>query len=76
MSTQILSIIIPMYNEEASLPYLYDRLFQLGETLTNYQLEFLFVDDGSSDQSLQMVKELRKGDCTVSCRLLGFGGTL
>ena len=65
MSTQILSIIIPMYNEEASLPYLYDRLFQLGETFTNYQLEFLFVDDGSSDQSLQMVKELRKGDKRV-----------
>ena len=65
MSTQILSIIIPMYNEEASLPYLYDRLFQLGETLTNYQLEFLFVDDGRSDQSLQMVKELRKGDKRV-----------
>ena len=65
MSTQILSIIIPMYNEEASLPYLYHRLFQLGETLTNYQLEFLFVDDGSSDQSLQMVKELRKCDKRV-----------
>lgn len=65
MSTRILSIIIPMYNEEDSLPYLYNRLFQLGESLTNYKLEFLFVDDGSSDQSLKMVKELRKGDKRV-----------
>ena len=54
-----------MYNEEESLPYLYNRLFQLGEVLVNYKLEFLFVNDGSSDKSLEMVKELRTGDDRV-----------
>lgn len=65
MSAKVISIIIPMYNEEESLPYLYNRLFQLGEVLVNYKLEFLFVNDGSSDKSLEMVKELRTGDDRV-----------
>lgn len=54
-----------MYNEEESLPYLYDRLVRLGDKIENYKLEFLFVNDGSSDNSLKMVKELRKLDNRV-----------
>lgn len=49
---KMLSIIIPMYNEEESLPYLYKRLVNLREKLDNYELEFLFVNDGSKDNSL------------------------
>ena len=65
MSKEVLSIIIPMYNEEESLPYLYDRLVRLGDKIENYTLEFLFVNDGSSDNSLTMVKELREIDARV-----------
>ena len=65
MSKEVLSIIIPMYNEEESLPYLYDRLVRLGEKIEHYTLEFLFVNDGSSDNSLNMVKELREIDARV-----------
>ncbi len=54
-----------MYNEEESLPYLYDRLVRLGEKIEHYTLEFLFVNDGSSDNSLNMVKELREIDARV-----------
>lgn len=54
-----------MYNEEESLPYLYDRLVRLGEKIEHYTLEFLFVNDGSSDNSLTMVKELREIDARV-----------
>lgn len=61
-----LSIIIPMYNEEESLPYLYKRLVMLGEKIDNYKLEFLFVNDGSKDKSLEIVKELRKNDKRVA----------
>ena len=57
-----LSIIIPMYNEEESIPYLYKRLLALGERIKNYDLEFLFVNDGSKDKSLEIVKDLRKSD--------------
>ncbi|MCD2502890.1 glycosyltransferase family 2 protein [Clostridium sp. NSJ-145] len=60
-----LSIIIPMYNEEESLPHLYKRLVSLGEQIDNYELEFLFVNDGSKDKSLKIVKELRNNDSRV-----------
>ena len=43
MKNKILSIIIPMYNEEESLPHLYSRLVALGEQIKDYDLEFLFV---------------------------------
>lgn len=62
MNFNVLSIIIPVYNEEESLLHLYSRLFKLGEVLIDYQLEFLFVNDGSSDKSLEIIKELRKND--------------
>ena len=62
-----LSIIIPMYNEEESLPYLYERLVGLGKKIPNYELEFLFVNDGSKDNSLEIVKGYRKTDPRVLC---------
>lgn len=65
MKNKILSIIIPMYNEEESLPHLYSRLVALGEKIENYDLEFLFVNDGSKDSSLEIVKSLRKADKRV-----------
>lgn len=60
-----LAIIIPMYNEEESLPHLYKRLIDLGNKIDNYNLEFLFVNDGSKDRSLEIVKEYRKTDSRV-----------
>lgn len=61
-----LSIIIPMYNEEESLPYLYERLTSLANTITNYEFEFLFVNDGSKDASLEIVKKFQETDDRVS----------
>ena len=55
-----------MYNEEESLPYLYKRLVMLGEKIENYKFEFLFVNDGSKDKSLEIVKDLRKNDERVA----------
>lgn len=60
-----LSIIIPMYNEEESLPHLYKRLQSLSDSITEYKLEFLFVNDGSKDRSLEIVKGYRENDSRV-----------
>ena len=65
MDNKKLSIIIPMYNEEEALPYLYKRLVELAKRIDKYQLEFLFVNDGSKDNSLKIVKEYRKKDSRV-----------
>ena len=57
-----ISIIIPAYNEEDSLPYLYERLTKLIDDIKNYEFEILFVNDGSKDKTLEIIKEYRKKD--------------
>lgn len=57
-----ISIIIPAYNEEESLPYLYERLTKLIDQIKDYEFEILFINDGSKDRTLEMVKEYRKQD--------------
>ena len=57
-----ISIIIPAYNEEESLPFLYERLNKLMNEIKNYEFEILFVNDGSKDKTIQIIKELRSKD--------------
>lgn len=61
-----ISIIIPAYNEEESLPLLYDRLKDLMEKMNNYEFEILFVNDGSKDKTIEIIKDLRSKDERVS----------
>jgi glycosyltransferase involved in cell wall biosynthesis len=46
-----ITLIIPCYNEEKSLPFLFKRLDTLVEKVKNYNLEFLFINDGSRDKT-------------------------
>lgn len=57
-----ISIVIPAYNEEESLPYLYERLNKLMGEIENYEFEILFINDGSKDKTLDLIKELRSKD--------------
>ena len=57
-----ISIIIPAYNEEESLPILFPRLDALINSINTYDFEILFVDDGSKDKTLQLIKEQRAKD--------------
>lgn len=57
-----ISIIIPAYNEEESLPILYDRINNLMSTMKNYEFEILFINDGSKDKTLEIIKEIRQND--------------
>ena len=57
-----ISIIVPAYNEEESLPYLEKRLVALMDNMKNYEFEVLFVNDGSKDKTLELIKELRERD--------------
>ena len=57
-----ITIIIPAYNEEESLPYLYERMTKLVDTIENYEFEILFVNDGSKDKTLEIIKDFRKKD--------------
>ncbi len=52
-----LSVVIPVYNEEKNLPLLHDRLVNAVTAVSN-DYELIFVNDGSKDNSLQVIKEL------------------
>ena len=61
-----INIIIPAYNEEESLPHLYERLTKIINSIDNYQFEILFINDGSKDRTLELIKEYRKKDNRIS----------
>lgn len=52
-----ITVLIPAYNEEAVLPQLFARLKDLQKTIKKYYLEFLFINDGSSDSTLHIIKK-------------------
>ena len=56
------TILIPCYNEEASLPALYEALRQLMDGQAAYQWEVLMVNDGSHDRTIDIIRQLRAGD--------------
>ena len=57
-----ISIIIPAYNEEESLPILYERLSKLIENMKAYEFEVLFINDGSKDKTVEIIKSMREKD--------------
>lgn len=60
-SPKSLSIVIPVYNEEETLPELYKRLSKLGQSL-NREYEIILANDGSSDDSWAVIQELSEKD--------------
>ena len=57
-----ISVVIPVYNEEESLPKLHQALHQALDNVPQLQWEVIYVDDGSSDDSLQTLDELVTND--------------
>lgn len=60
------SLLIPCYNEEASLPILYEELVRLMDHHTQYEWEVLFVNDGSRDATIQLIKDLHRKDSRIA----------
>lgn len=67
---RLVSLVIPCYNEQEALPYLYDELKNVTKEISEYDFEFLFVDDGSWDHTKDMILEYAKEDKRV--RYFGF----
>lgn len=57
-----ITILVPAYNEEEVLEQMYRVLVDVCNRLTLYQFEFLFVNDGSKDRTLEIVKQLKEND--------------
>ena len=65
--SEIISIIVPSYNEEESLPLFYQEIQRIRPDFIEKQVNFelIFVDDGSKDRTLQVIKGLRAQDPSV-----------
>ena len=57
-----ISLIVPCYNEEEVLPILYDEVNAVTRVMKEQEFELLFVDDGSKDNTLAILKQLHEKD--------------
>lgn len=62
MKKQLISVLIPAYNEEECLHELYKRVSSVLSKLENYDYEILIVNDGSKDKTLEILHDLNAKD--------------
>lgn len=65
MSKEKISIIVPCYNEQEALPIFYEEINKVSKEMKVVDFEFLFVNDGSKDTTLEILRELSKKDKRV-----------
>ena len=63
---RLVSILVPCYNEEAVLHEFYRRTVQVIDDIPQYDFQFMFVNDGSKDQTLDIMREFHETDSRVS----------
>lgn len=61
----LVELIVPCYNESAVLKMFYDESCRVIENINNYDFNFIFIDDGSKDNTLAIMKELASQDKRV-----------
>ena len=63
---KLITIIIPAYNEEKSLPAMLNRLEKLSQKITDFELEFLFINDGSRDKTAEILAREAEKNSRIS----------
>ncbi|MGT2933928.1 glycosyltransferase family 2 protein [Streptococcus catagoni] len=53
-----ISIVVPCYNEEESIQLFLEAIFKVERQIPNYRLEYLFINDGSTDKTLEVLREV------------------
>lgn len=61
----LISIVVPCYNEEESLPLFYQAILEMKSSLPEVDFEFIFVNDGSKDNTLKIMRSLAQQDANV-----------
>ena len=59
---KLISVVVPVMNEEENVRPFYDAVTHVTDGLIEFEWEFIFVDDGSTDQSLERLVALRATD--------------
>lgn len=65
MKKDLISIVIPCHNEEESLPVFYEEITKVSKEMKNVIFEYLFINDGSKDKTLEILKDISKKDKRV-----------
>ncbi len=60
-----ISVIVSCFNEEKALPLFYEEATKCFKEIDDVEIEFIFVNDGSQDKTLDVIKDLRKKDKSV-----------
>ncbi len=63
---KLVTILVPAYNEHEVIPLLYERLLKLMNEQVQYDFEILFVNDGSKDNTLELIQALREKDKRIN----------
>ena len=59
------TVVVPCFNEESSLPILYERLKKLMDDNAEYQWEVIMINDGSYDNTLEVLRQLHRQDSRI-----------
>ena len=62
MKKEKISIIVPCYNEEKAIPIFYQEISKIAKEMKKCEFEFFFINDGSSDKTLEVLRELSLQD--------------
>ena len=65
MKKKLLSVIVSCYNEEETIPLFYKEIKKIATKMKYIDFEFIFVNDGSRDKTLDILKKLHKKDNRV-----------
>ena len=66
MEKKLISIVTPCYNEEGNVANLYEQVkVVIKEQLNNYDYEHIFIDNASTDQTVELLKDIAKKDKNV-----------
>ena len=65
MAKEKISIVVPCYNEEESLPLFYEEVCKVANDMKSVEFEFLFVNDGSKAKTLSILRDFAKKDKRV-----------
>lgn len=62
---KLISIVVPCYNEEKTVPYFYAEITKITKEMPKLEFEFLFIDDGSNDKTMDILKKYNLKDRRV-----------
>src|SRR5574344_780313 len=65
MKKEKISVIVSCYNEEESIPLFYKEMNRITKQMDKLDFEFMFVNDGSKDKTLSILKDVAKKDDRV-----------